>query len=203
MTVYDRSVRELACGLFERGGQRRDDQARGHDAVWDSLRVAVEELVLAVLLMCNKNWFDRAQGFEHRAHLELSSMIMRAAPPPGGCGPRRIVFPGGCFGRTRPGRMEEMTVPLDEINDIREIDAAGVPRAEIARKLRLSRNAVAKYADMAGMSPAARARPAWRAPCAGWPATGARRHVSPLCRRRRCDFVAPATREGSTSRRRR
>lgn len=84
MTVYDRSVRELACGLFERGGQRRDDQARGHDAVWDSLRVAVEELVLAVLLMCNKNWFDRAQGFEHRAHLELSSMIMRAAPPPGG-----------------------------------------------------------------------------------------------------------------------
>ena len=83
MAVYDRSVRELACGLFERGGQRRDDQARGHDAVRDGRRVAVEELVLAVLLMCNKNWSDRAQGFEHRAHLELSSMIIRAAPPRG------------------------------------------------------------------------------------------------------------------------
>lgn len=37
-----------------------------------------------------------------------------------------------------------MTVPLDEINDIREMDAVGVPRAEIARRLGLSRNAVAK-----------------------------------------------------------
>ena len=45
--------------------------------------------------------------------------------------------------------MEEMTVPLDEINDIREMDAVGVPRAEIARRLSLSRNTVAKYADMA------------------------------------------------------
>ena len=48
-----------------------------------------------------------------------------------------------------------MTVPLDEINDIREMDAVGVPRAEIARRLGLSRNTVAKYADMADMSPAA------------------------------------------------
>lgn len=48
-----------------------------------------------------------------------------------------------------------MTVPLDEINDIREMDAVGVPRAEIARRLRPSRNTVAKYADMADMSPAA------------------------------------------------
>lgn len=56
--------------------------------------------------------------------------------------------------------MEEMTVPLDEINDIREMDAVGVPRAEIARRLSLSRNTVAKYADMADMSPAApEARP--------------------------------------------
>lgn len=48
-----------------------------------------------------------------------------------------------------------MTVPLDDVNDIRAMDAAGVPRAEIARRLRLSRNTVAKYADMADMSPAA------------------------------------------------
>ncbi len=48
-----------------------------------------------------------------------------------------------------------MTVPLDEIKDIRKMDAAGVPRAEIARRLSLSRNTVAKYADMADMSPAA------------------------------------------------
>ena len=53
-----------------------------------------------------------------------------------------------------------MTVPLDDVDDIRAMDAAGVPRAEIARRLRLSRNTVAKYADMADMSPAApEARP--------------------------------------------
>lgn len=48
-----------------------------------------------------------------------------------------------------------MTVPLDDVNDIRAMDAAGVPRAEIARRLGLSRNTVAKYAYMADMSPAA------------------------------------------------
>ena len=80
---------------------------------------------------------------------------MRAAPRDRGRGPSRIVFPGGCFGRTRPGGMEEMVVPLDDVNDIRAMDAAGVPRAEIARRLGLSRNTVAKYADMADMSPAA------------------------------------------------
>ena len=49
--------------------------------------------------------------------------------------------------------MEEMTVPLDVRNDIRSMDAEGVPRAEIARRLRLSRNTVAKYADMEDLSP--------------------------------------------------
>ena len=48
-----------------------------------------------------------------------------------------------------------MTVPLDEINDIRSMDAEGVSRSEIARRLHLSRNTVAKYADMGGMSTAA------------------------------------------------
>ena len=48
-----------------------------------------------------------------------------------------------------------MTVPLDDVNDIRVMDAAGVPRAEIARRLGLSRNTVAKYADMADMSTSA------------------------------------------------
>lgn len=48
-----------------------------------------------------------------------------------------------------------MTVPLDDVNDIRAMDAAGVPRAEITRRLRPSSNTVARYADMAGMSPAA------------------------------------------------
>ena len=46
-----------------------------------------------------------------------------------------------------------MTVPLDARNDIRSMDADGVPRAEIAKKLRVSRNTVAKYADMEDMSP--------------------------------------------------
>lgn len=61
--------------------------------------------------------------------------------------------------------MEEMTVPLDTVNDIRSMDAAGRSRSEIARMLHVSRNTVAKYADMEDMSPAApmprrRGRPA-------------------------------------------
>lgn len=48
-----------------------------------------------------------------------------------------------------------MTVPLDTRQDIRETDARGLPRAEIARRLGVSRNTVAKYADMGDMSPAA------------------------------------------------
>ena len=51
--------------------------------------------------------------------------------------------------------MEEMTVPLDTVNDIRSMDAAGRSRSEIARALHVSRNTVAKYADMEDMSPAA------------------------------------------------
>lgn len=58
-----------------------------------------------------------------------------------------------------------MTVPLDTVNDIRSMDAAGRSRSEIARMLHVSRNTVAKYADMGDMSPAApmpqrRGRPA-------------------------------------------
>lgn len=48
-----------------------------------------------------------------------------------------------------------MTVPLDTRQDIRVMDALGVPRAQIARSLGVSRNTVAKYADMEDMSPAA------------------------------------------------
>lgn len=58
-----------------------------------------------------------------------------------------------------------MTVPLAMQQDIREMDARGVPRAEISRELGVSRNTVAKRADMEDMSPAPpvparRARPA-------------------------------------------
>ena len=78
---------------------------------------------------------------------------MRASPPwtRGAAPPYRC--PGRVLWRDRPGRMEEMTVPLDVRNDIRSMDAEGVPRAEIARRLRLSRNTVAKYADMEDLSP--------------------------------------------------
>ena len=48
-----------------------------------------------------------------------------------------------------------MTLPLDTMNDIRSMDADGVPRAEIARRLRVSRNTVAKYAGMEDLSPSA------------------------------------------------
>lgn len=57
-----------------------------------------------------------------------------------------------------------MTAPLDDVNDIREMDAAGVLRAEIACRLRLSRNSVVKYAVTADMSPAAPQSQALRHP---------------------------------------
>ena len=47
-----------------------------------------------------------------------------------------------------------MTMPLQTQHDMREMDARGVARAEIARGLGVSRNTVAKYADMEDMSPA-------------------------------------------------
>lgn len=46
-------------------------------------------------------------------------------------------------------------MPLDTRQDVRVMDALGVPRAQIARSLGVSRNTVAKYADMEDMSPAA------------------------------------------------
>lgn len=63
-----------------------------------------------------------------------------------------------------PGKDGEMTVPLDTVNDIRSTEAAGRPGFKITRALHLSRNTVAKYADIENMSPAAtipqrRARP--------------------------------------------
>lgn len=39
------------------------------------------------------------------------------------------------------------------MNDIRSMDAGGMPRVEIARRLGVSRHRVAKYADMEDMSP--------------------------------------------------
>jgi len=44
--------------------------------------------------------------------------------------------------------------PLDMRNDIRSMDADGVPSAEIARRPHASRNAVVEHADMEDMSPA-------------------------------------------------
>lgn len=43
-------------------------------------------------------------------------------------------------------------MPLDIRNDIRSMDADGVSRSEIARRLHVSRNTVSKYADMEDMS---------------------------------------------------
>lgn len=48
-----------------------------------------------------------------------------------------------------------MTVPLDEQEGVGRMDGDGIPRARIARELRLSRNAVARYADIQDMSPRA------------------------------------------------
>ena len=95
----------------------------------------------------------------------MSSLSKRAAPRGPGARPSPYGFPGRLLWRARPGRTGEMTVPLDTVNDIRSMDAAGRSRSEIARVLHVSRNTVAKYADMEDMSPAApmprrRGRPA-------------------------------------------
>ena len=79
------------------------------------------------------------------------------APGTGGARPSPYGFPGRLLWRARPGRMEEMTVPLDTVNDIRSMDAAGRSRPEIARVLRVSRGTVAKYSDMGGGHAARRA----------------------------------------------
>lgn len=46
-----------------------------------------------------------------------------------------------------------MTVPLDTVNDIRSMDAAGRSRPEIARMFHVSRNTVSKHASMKGVTP--------------------------------------------------
>lgn len=48
-----------------------------------------------------------------------------------------------------------MTVPLGTVNDMRSMDAAGRPRPEAAPAPRVSRNTVAKYAEMEDVPPAA------------------------------------------------
>ena len=55
----------------------------------------------------------------------------------------------------RPEEERKMTVPLDTRRDMREMDARGIPRARISRQLGVSRNTVARYADMQDMSPRA------------------------------------------------
>lgn len=57
-----------------------------------------------------------------------------------------------------------MTVPLDIRNDIRSMDADGVSRSEIARRLHVSRNTVSNHADMEDMSPVAPVRRARERP---------------------------------------
>ena len=97
----------------------------------------------------------RAPEIEHYPH----------GPLPGrkGCGPLYI-FPGRIdFGEPRPEEERKMAVPPGTQQDIREMDARGVPRARISRELGVSRNTVAKRADMADMSPSA-------------PVPGTRRH---------------------------
>ena len=83
---------------------------------------------------------------------------MGAVPGPRkGHGPR-YVSSGRDFAESDedpPGEEGRMTVPLDTRQAIRELDAGGASRSQIARELHVSRNTVRKYADMKDMSPAA------------------------------------------------
>lgn len=46
-----------------------------------------------------------------------------------------------------------MTIPMPIVQDIRRLDRQGLSRAEIARRLRVDRGTVAKYADREDLSP--------------------------------------------------
>lgn len=50
-------------------------------------------------------------------------------------------------------------MPLNTVNDIRSMDAAGRSRSEIARMLHVSRNTVSKHANMKGVTPPAETDP--------------------------------------------
>lgn len=50
-------------------------------------------------------------------------------------------------------------MPLNTVNDIRSMDAAGRSRSEIARMLHVSRNTVSKHANMKGVTPPGGNRP--------------------------------------------
>ena len=103
--------------------------------------------------MFTKKWSECSLGNKHREHEKLSSLSKRAAPRGPGSRPSPYGFPGRFLWRARPGRTEEMTVPLDTVNDIRSMDAAGRSRSEIARMLNVSRNTVSKHANMRGVTP--------------------------------------------------
>ncbi len=101
--------------------------------------------------MFTKKWSARSRFSEHREHEELSKSIKRAAPRGTGGAVLAVSFSRAATLASPSGKtMEEMTVPqdLDISNDVRAMDADGVARAEIARRLHVSRNTVAKYADM-------------------------------------------------------
>ena len=53
---------------------------------------------------------------------------------------RPVFSRGADFGECRPGKEGEMTVSLDEQEDIRRMDRDGVPRSRIARELGAGRN---------------------------------------------------------------
>lgn len=123
------------------------------------------------MFVFNRSCADVARDIEHRAHRELSSCRKRGrVPKRKGRGPVYVSPGRKDFGEPRPEEERKMTVSLGTQQDIREMDARGVPRAQISRELGVSRNTVAKYADMGDVSPAAPVSE--RRP---WPATEAYR----------------------------
>lgn len=52
-----------------------------------------------------------------------------------------------------PGKERTVTIPMSKQQDIRRLDAMGLSHAEIARRLKIDRGTVAKYANMEDCSP--------------------------------------------------
>ena len=119
----------------------------------------------------------------------MSSLSKRAAPRGPGARPPPYGLPGQLLWRARPGRMEEMTVPLDTVNDIRSMDAAGRSRSEIARVLHVSRpsrpggRGRSRAATPTSSSTASTSSAAGECPTRTWPCCSSSASTPPATRR--------------------
>lgn len=164
------------------------------------------------MLTFTGKWSEWSPAFERCGHREPSGSITGPRPPDRGAAPPQG-RPGRMPWRARPGGTGETTVPLDARNDIRSMDADGVPRTAgprggpgVPRKQR--HTASSRYSRGGGAlrglwRRATRPRPAGR--CAAGPGRGdlpnrpsgaLSRVLANACERRPAAVVGQVVRHG-------